>query len=145
MAKPMMPTELEWRRGPVPPPSQPFAVVLTWHNGSDTRDLIGNKVRLAPSFRTIIAADEGFEGLEWRFEDDSIWFEDDDPAQCDWWAYVGAYDTRIEGEEQVPTTTQKPTEFKSWVFCGHANENPNRVCTCPPNCACRERMCPIRQ
>lgn len=32
-------------------------------------------------------------------------------------------------------------KYRSPVYCEHANENPCRECTCPPDCACREHMC----
>lgn len=38
-------------------------------------------------------------------------------------------------------TPEAEMEYRSMVFCEHANENPDRVCTCPPNCGCREFMC----
>jgi hypothetical protein len=101
MAKSMTPAELEWKPGPVPPPTEQFAVVLTWHDGVDQKDLIGDKVRLAPSFRTIIASQtEGFEELRWIYENDGNddFWSDEDPAKCDWWACVGSYDTPADEE-----------------------------------------------
>ena len=34
-------------------------------------------------------------------------------------------------------------KYKSSMYCGHPKECP-RVCTCPADCACRERMCRCR-
>jgi len=99
MANPMTPSELQWKPGPVPPPTEQFAVVLVWKNGWDTKDMIGDKVRLAPSFRTILASNiSGFDELKWCFETEETFDDEDDPAQCDWYAYVGAYDTPASDE-----------------------------------------------
>ena len=43
-------------------------------------------------------------------------------------------------DEPAPATEPAP-KYKSAVFCDHANENPNRTCTCEPDCACRQFMC----
>jgi len=34
--------------------------------------------------------------------------------------------------------------YESMMFCNHANECPTSICTCPPNCGCREMMCKIQ-
>lgn len=38
-----------------------------------------------------------------------------------------------------------PRGFNKWLspaLCNHANECPTSICDCPPNCSCRQRMCP---
>jgi hypothetical protein len=52
----------------------------------------------------------------------------------------GSVDLRVLKTKKK--SVREKVERLSPMFCEHANENPIRVCTCPPNCSCRDTVCP---
>lgn len=54
------------------------------------------------------------------------------PPGC---AECGLYHNTPQGHEYVPR------QYRSAVYCGHANECPSSPCECPVDCSCREHMC----